>query len=111
MGLSFSPDRLNIILPVGISFYTFQTLSYTLDVYRRSRRACDSLLDFALYVAFFPQLVAGPIVRSGDFLPQLASRPKVDGPMVEEHVSERGDRTRAWYARTGAVLARAGHPS
>ncbi len=60
----------SIILPVGISFYTFQTLSYTLDVYRRNGAPSDSFLDYALYVTFFPQLVAGPIVRAGDFLPQ-----------------------------------------
>ncbi|QDV44615.1 Peptidoglycan O-acetyltransferase [Stieleria neptunia] len=66
---------LNIILPVGISFYTFQTLSYTIDVYRGKIRPTDSLLDFALYVAFFPQLVAGPIVRASELLPQLSRRP------------------------------------
>jgi len=59
-------------IPVGISFYTFQTLSYTLDVHARRRKACTSLLDFALYVSFFPQLVAGPIVRSTTLIPQLA---------------------------------------
>ncbi|WP_147818762.1 MBOAT family O-acyltransferase [Salidesulfovibrio onnuriiensis] len=63
---------LDIILPVGISFYTFQTLSYTIDVYRRKMPVCRSLFDFALFVAFFPQLVAGPIVRAAHFLPQLA---------------------------------------
>jgi len=68
-----------VALPIGISFYTFQTLSYTIDVYRGKRPACQSLLDFALYVSFFPQLVAGPIVRSGDFLPQVA-RPRSAGP-------------------------------
>lgn len=62
---------LNIILPVGISFYTFQTMSYTIDVYRRAMEPTKSPLDFALFVAFFPQLVAGPIVRAADFLPQL----------------------------------------
>jgi alginate O-acetyltransferase complex protein AlgI len=62
----------DIILPLGISFYTFQTMSYTIDVYRRKIPAADSLLDFALYVSFFPQLIAGPIVRATEFLPQLA---------------------------------------
>lgn len=62
---------LEIILPVGISFYTFQTLSYTIDLYR-GHLACEkSLLRFAVFVAFFPQLVAGPIVRAAEFLPQL----------------------------------------
>ena len=69
--LGFHPGTLNIILPVGISFYTFQTLSYTIDVYRGKMEAHDSLLDFALFVGFFPQLVAGPIVRASHFLPQL----------------------------------------
>jgi alginate O-acetyltransferase complex protein AlgI len=67
------PGTLNIVLPVGISFYTFQTLSYSIDVYRRRMPAHESLLDFALFVGFFPQLVAGPIVRASHFLPQLAS--------------------------------------
>lgn len=65
----------NIILPVGLSFYTFQTLSYVLDVYRRDLTPPDSFLDYALYVTFFPQLVAGPIIRAADFLPQC-SQPK-----------------------------------
>ncbi len=63
--------RWDIVLPVGISFYTFQTLSYTIDIYRREIEPTDSLLKFALFVAFFPQLVAGPIVRAKEFLPQL----------------------------------------
>jgi len=61
----------NIVLPVGISFYTFQTLSYTIDLYRRKIPVERNLLDFALFVTFFPQLVAGPIVRASEFLPQL----------------------------------------
>ncbi|MEO1654903.1 MAG: MBOAT family protein, partial [Bacteroidota bacterium] len=61
----------DLILPVGISFYTFQTISYIVDVYRRSIKPCDNLLDFAFYLSFFPQLVAGPIVRAKDFLPQI----------------------------------------
>jgi alginate O-acetyltransferase complex protein AlgI len=69
--LGWDLRTLDVILPVGISFYTFQTLSYTIDVYRRRLEPCRSLLDFALFVAFFPQLVAGPIVRAADFLPQL----------------------------------------
>ncbi len=63
--------HLNVILPVGISFYTFQTVSYTIDVYRGELKACPSLLDFALYVSFFPQLVAGPIERAVNLLPQM----------------------------------------
>lgn len=71
--LGYEPgwSSLNIILPVGISFYTFQTMSYTIDVYNRKLKATTSPLDFAVFVSFFPQLVAGPIVRAADFLPQL----------------------------------------
>lgn len=61
----------NIFLPVGISFFTFQSLSYTIDVYRREIKPLSSLLDYAFYVSFFPQLVAGPIVRARDFIPQI----------------------------------------
>jgi alginate O-acetyltransferase complex protein AlgI len=71
LGLDVSPARLGLVIPVGISFYTFQTLSYTIDVYRGNLTATRNLRDFALFVAFFPQLVAGPIVRAAEFLPQL----------------------------------------
>lgn len=64
-------STLDIILPVGISFYTFQTMSYTIDVYRRRMKPANSLLEFAVFVAFFPQLVAGPIERAQTFLPQI----------------------------------------
>lgn len=72
--LGFNVDflHLNIILPVGISFYTFQTMSYTIDIYRRRLEPTDSLWDFALFVSFFPQLVAGPIERARNLLPQIA---------------------------------------
>ena len=60
-----------LFLPAGISFFTFQSLSYTIDVYRRELKAQDSMLDYAFYVTFFPQMVAGPIVRAADFLPQI----------------------------------------
>ncbi len=72
LGLDFPARTLDIVLPVGISFYTFQTLSYTIDIYRGNLRPVTSLRDFALFVGFFPQLVAGPIVRAVDFLPQLS---------------------------------------
>lgn len=71
IGMEYSPATWNIVLPVGISFYTFQTLSYTIDVYRGRLEPSEHLLDFAVYVTFFPQLVAGPIVRAAEFLPQL----------------------------------------
>jgi alginate O-acetyltransferase complex protein AlgI len=77
MGSEPSWTTLNITLPVGISFYTFQTMSYTIDIYRRKIPATRSSLDFALFVAFFPQLVAGPIVRASEFLPQLKRDVKV----------------------------------
>ncbi len=64
-------DIYEIILPVGISFYTFQTLSYSLDIYRNKIKPCGNIFDFAFFVSFFPQLVAGPIVRASEFLPQI----------------------------------------
>ncbi len=67
-------DITHIILPVGISFYVFQTLSYTIDVYRGKLQPSKNILDFALFVSFFPQLVAGPIVRASDFLPQIQNQ-------------------------------------
>ena len=70
MGMDYQPPEMDIILPVGISFYTFQTLSYTLDIYFKKMKPWDSFLDYAMYVTFFPQLVAGPIVRAAEFLPQ-----------------------------------------
>lgn len=75
--LGMTPDfaTLNIILPVGISFYTFQTISYTFDIYRRKIRPTNNFLDFALFVSFFPQLVAGPIERAANLLPQI-SKPR-----------------------------------
>jgi alginate O-acetyltransferase complex protein AlgI len=65
---------LNLVLPIGISFYTFQTISYTVDIYRGKLEPSKSLKEFALFVAFFPQLVAGPIVRATEFLPQLREK-------------------------------------
>ena len=69
IGNNFQP--LDIFLPVGISFFTFQSLSYTIDIYRREIRPLPSLLDYAFFVSFFPQLVAGPIVKARDFVPQI----------------------------------------
>ena len=68
-GGNFEP--LDIFLPVGISFFTFQSLSYTIDVYRKDLQPLTNLLDYIFYVSFFPQLVAGPIVRARDFIPQI----------------------------------------
>ena len=72
-GQPFSIGRLNIILPVGISFYTFQTLSYSIDVYRNKMQPTNDPVAFATYVSFFPQLVAGPIERAEKLLPQFGS--------------------------------------
>jgi alginate O-acetyltransferase complex protein AlgI len=83
-GWEFSFPGHSLLLPVGISFYTFQSLSYTIDLYRRQIGVERSLLRFAVYVAFFPQLVAGPIVRAKDFLPQLRVTPPVSGRRVDE---------------------------
>jgi alginate O-acetyltransferase complex protein AlgI len=74
VGWHLSLPTLQIILPVGISFYTFQTLSYTIDIYLGRLKPTRSLIDFAAFVAFFPQLVAGPIVRAREFLYQLEER-------------------------------------
>lgn len=68
-GTHFTIDK--IILPVGISFFTFQTISYSVDIYRRKLKPVDSVIDFGFYVSFFPQLVAGPIVRASEFIPQI----------------------------------------
>ncbi|MEE4196373.1 MAG: MBOAT family O-acyltransferase [Bacteroidales bacterium] len=74
-GTSF--DISTIILPVGISFYTFQTISYTVDVYRGKVKPVRNIIDFGFYVSFFPQLVAGPIVRAAEFIPQLYQKFKL----------------------------------
>lgn len=81
LGLSEQGWVFEVLLPAGISFFTFQALSYTIDVYRGQTRTCRSFLDFALYISFFPQLVAGPIERSSHLLPQVElPRPKCDEP-------------------------------
>lgn len=72
-GISLDFPTLNIILPVGISFYTFQSMSYTIDIYRKELTPAKNFFDFALFVSFFPQLVAGPIERAKHLLPQVAS--------------------------------------
>jgi len=74
LGVTFDETRLNILLPVGISFYTFQTLSYTIDIYRRKINACNDPVAFFAYVSFFPQLVAGPIERAKNLLPQFVDQ-------------------------------------
>ena len=77
--LGFAPwPMLDLLLPMGISFYTFQTMAYTIDVYRGDLKACKSILDVALYVSFFPQLVAGPIMRGTTLLPQFRETHRVN---------------------------------
>lgn len=87
IGFHVAEKDLGLVLPVGISFYTFQTLSYTIDVYRRKLEPEPNFLRFAAYVAFFPQLVAGPIVRASDFLPQLRADHAFDAERFESGMS------------------------
>lgn len=77
-GVPFSHQSLSIILPVGISFYTFQTLSYTIDIYKRKLEPTKDFIAFAAYVSFFPQLVAGPIERATNLLPQFYKKRHFD---------------------------------
>ncbi len=79
--------ELDLVLPLGISFYTFQTMSYTIDVYRGHLRARKSLLDVALYVSFFPQLVAGPIIRADTLLPQLRREQSPDWLLIRSGIA------------------------
>jgi alginate O-acetyltransferase complex protein AlgI len=85
-GGSLSLPALNLALPLGISFYTFQSLSYTIDVYRGKIEAEASFARFCCFLAFFPQLVAGPIVRAAEFLPQLRSRRAISASQVDAAV-------------------------
>jgi D-alanyl-lipoteichoic acid acyltransferase DltB (MBOAT superfamily) len=78
MGMNFHPAKPNIILPAGISFYTFTTLCYTIDMYKRKSEPVRSMLDFSLFVTFFPHLVAGPIVRPPQLVPQFESPRKAN---------------------------------
>lgn len=81
-GWHASRPALNLVLPVGISFYTLQTMSYTIDVYYERIAATRRFLDFAVFVAYFPQLVAGPIERAQDLLPQISSPGRVTGERI-----------------------------
>lgn len=78
LGADLSPRSLNIILPVGISFYTFQTLSYTIDIYKRKLEPTRDFIAFTAFVSFFPQLVAGPIERATNLLPQFFTQRNFD---------------------------------
>jgi alginate O-acetyltransferase complex protein AlgI len=83
-GIPFHPGTLHVLLPVGISFYTFQTMSYAIDVYRRELPATRNLINFLAYVAFFPQLVAGPIERGKHLLPQFERTLHLSAAMLRE---------------------------
>ena len=78
LGFTFDTWTLNIILPVGISFYTFQTLSYSIDIYKGKIKHTNDFISFAVFVSFFPQLVAGPIERASHLLPQFLKKRKFD---------------------------------
>ena len=81
-GFDYHPAVSSIVLPVGISFYTFQTMSYTIDVFRKNSPPADNFLDFALFVTFFPQLVAGPIIRPTQLLPQFKKEHQATHPQL-----------------------------
>ncbi|GAB3383922.1 MBOAT family O-acyltransferase [Lysobacter fragariae] len=82
LGVAYQPPKLDIVLPVGISFYTFATLSYTLDIYLRRAKPATRFLDYALFVTFFPHLVAGPIMRPTELVPQFESPRRVDAQQL-----------------------------
>ena len=84
--LGFHPDAalIAVVLPVGISFYTFHTISYIIDVHRGTVRPCRSFVDFALFVSYFPQLVAGPIARASALLPQVQAPRQITREKIAE---------------------------
>lgn len=84
IGWHADPITIHVILPIGISFYTFMTVSYVVDVYRREIPASTSLLDFAVFVAYFPHLVAGPILRASLLLPQIAQPRRIAAAQITE---------------------------
>ena len=87
VGVDFNISSLQVILPVGISFYTFQTLSYTIDIYRKQLNPTSSFFRFATYVAFFPQLVAGPIERAAHLLRQFDKKRIFDFEYAKSGIS------------------------
>ena len=99
-GFEISPWTLRVALPIGISFYTFQTLSYTIDIYRGKLQPHRSFIDYAAYVCFFPQLVAGPIERAASLLPQFANDRRFDPLAARE-----GLRQMVWGFFKKMVLA------
>jgi D-alanyl-lipoteichoic acid acyltransferase DltB (MBOAT superfamily) len=85
-GIEVHAPTLRILLPIGVSFYTFQEMAYTIDVYRGHLKPSRSLLNFALFVCYFPQLVAGPIQRATDLLPQLENPRRVTGEQIRDGI-------------------------
>ena len=117
-GIAYQPPEWNIVLPVGISFYTFATLSYTLDVYLRRAKPAKHFLDYALFVTFFPHLVAGPIMRPTELVPQFAEprrataapalfRPRADHPRPVPEGRARRRLPRARWSRRSTTRAKA----
>lgn len=84
LGTDVAALRLDLVLPLGLSFYTLQSLGYTIDVYRRHFEPVRNLLDFSLFVGFFPQLVAGPIERAPNLMPQMQSERRIDSVALRE---------------------------
>ncbi len=104
-GIDASFTTLNLVLPIGISFYTLQAVSYVIDVYRGSIRASHSPVDYATYISFFPQLVAGPIERAGTILPQFAATRRFDYAMAVD-----GLRQALWgFFKKLAIADNCGH--
>lgn len=104
-GMDASFTTLNLVLPIGISFYTLQAVSYVIDVYRGSIRASHSPVDYATYISFFPQLVAGPIERAGTILPQFAATRRFDYAMAVD-----GLRQALWgFFKKLAIADNCGH--
>jgi D-alanyl-lipoteichoic acid acyltransferase DltB (MBOAT superfamily) len=87
-GQEISPNTLNIILPAGISFYTFRTLSYTIDIYKRNLEPTKDLIAFSAFVSFFPLLVAGPIERATHSLPKFYKKRKFDSNLAVDRLRQ-----------------------
>ena len=100
LGVNVGSWSLNVLLPIGISFYTFQTISYTIDVYRKTINPANNLINFAAYVSFFPQLVAGPIERARTLLPQF-NRPRI----FNYHLATEGLKQILWGLFKKLVIA------
>ena len=115
LGVNVETSTLNLILPVGISFYTFQTLSYTLDIYRGKMKPTASLLEFAAFVGFFPQLVAGPIERASALLPQIQRPRTFDLTLAQSGLRFRftgiSAGTATWLSEPGGCLASGSTPT